>query len=77
MAIEIVDFPSYKMVMFHNFPIAFCMFTRGYRALKEVVVDCGGFSYQTETLEARGSLAPWHPGREEGFFWEFLTIEKS
>ena len=54
------------MVIFHNFSIAFCMFTRGYRALKEVVVDCGGFSYQTETLEARGSLAPWHLGREEG-----------
>ena len=28
----------------------------------KVVVDCCGFSYQTETLEARSSLAPWTLG---------------
>eukprot|EP00435_Cladocopium_sp_Y103_P032698 s548_g8.t1 len=52
-----------------------------------VVVDCGGFSYQTETLEARGSLAPWnehstwphiwlHPKEFDSSFVEFKVYAR-
>ena len=72
MAIEIVDFPSYKMVMFHNFPIAFCMFTRGYRALKEVVVDCGGllrwFLLSDGNFGGARFFGPMAPWQGRGFF---------